>query len=131
MVLRWDQAQGRLILVQTLPVTSNAFTGVKNGAEIAVSRDGRFVYVENRAENELVVYRVNGESGMLSLIQRTSSGGEKPWGFAIHPSGKWMLVANQHSGKVNVFVIDPASGRLSDTGESANMPTPVAIDFVQ
>jgi 6-phosphogluconolactonase len=130
-VLRWDASKGRISLVQTLPVTSESFKGVKSGAEIAVSRDGRFVYVENRAENELVVYRVDGESGMLSLIQRTSSGGEKPWGFAIDPSGKWMLVANQQSGKVNVFAIDSASGKLSNTGESADMPTPVAIDFVQ
>lgn len=66
----------------------------ESGAEIAISEDGRFVYVENRGNNELVVYRVNPESGTLSLIQRTSSGGDKPWGFAIHPSGKWLLVAN-------------------------------------
>ncbi|MBN3752344.1 lactonase family protein [Paraburkholderia sp. Tr-20389] len=131
MVLRWDDTQGRLTLIQTLPVSSDGFKGVKSGAEIAVSRDGRFIYVENRAENELIVYRVNGEAGTLSLIQRTSSGGDKPWGFAIHPSGKWMFVANQRSGKVNVFAIDPASGKLSDTGESADMPTPVAIDFVR
>jgi 6-phosphogluconolactonase len=131
MVLRWDAANARLTLVQSLPVSNAAFQGVKSGAEIAISQDGRFVYVENRGENELVVYRVSPESGMLSLFQRTSSGGDKPWGFAIHPSGKWLLVANQRSGKVNVFSIDTATGMVSDTGEAVDMPTPVSVAFVE
>ncbi|AUT65903.1 lactonase family protein [Paraburkholderia terrae] len=131
MVLRWDATNARLTLVQSLPVSNAAFQGVKSGAEIAISQDGRFVYVENRGENELVVYRVNPESGMLSLIQRASSGGDKPWGFAIHPSGKWLLVANQRSGKVNVFSIDRTTGMVSDTGESVDMPTPVSVAFVE
>ncbi|HXZ08775.1 MAG TPA: lactonase family protein [Paraburkholderia sp.] len=131
MVLRWDPSQGHLTLVQTLPITSREFEGVKSGAELAVSRDGRFVYVENRGENALAVYRISPGSGTLSLVQRASSGGERPWGFAIDPSGKWMLVANQRSGKVNVFSIDPVSGKVTATGESAEIPTPVSIAFVK
>ncbi|WP_245932888.1 lactonase family protein [Caballeronia novacaledonica] len=131
LVLRWDATQGRLSLVQSLPITSAEFQGVKSGAEIAASRDGRFVYVENRAENALLVYRVDAESGELSEMQRVSSSGSKPWGFAIDASGKWMIVANQQSGTVNVFRIDPASGMLSDTGQSADIASPVSIAFVR
>lgn len=131
MVLHWDAAQGQLTLVQTVETTSPEFQGVKSGAEVAVSGDGRFVYVENRAENALIVYRVDQASGELTQIQRTSSGGEKPWGFGIDASGKWLLVANQRSGKVNVFGIDTATGLVSDTGQSAEVPTPVAIAFVK
>ncbi len=131
MVLRWDSAKAQLTLEQTVEITSPDFQGVKSGAEIAVSRDGRFVYVENRAENTIVVYRVDADSGELTQVQRTSSGGEKPWGFAIDASGKWLLVANQRSGKVNVFSIDTASGMVADTGQSADVPTPVAITFVK
>jgi 6-phosphogluconolactonase len=131
MVLHWDAAQGQLTLVQTVETTSPEFQGVKSGAEVAVSADGRFVYVENRAENALIVYRVERGSGELTQIQRTSSGGEKPWGFGIDSSGKWLLVANQRSGKVNVFGIDTATGMVSDTGQSVEVPTPVAIAFVK
>lgn len=131
MVLRWDASQGRLTLVQSVQTTSDKFKGVKSGAEVAVSHDGRFVYVENRGENAIVVYRVNPDSGELSLVQRTSSGGNRPWGFAIDSSGRWMLVANQRSGKVNAFNIDLASGMVSDTGQSADVPAPVSIAFVK
>ncbi|WP_027211087.1 lactonase family protein [Burkholderia sp. WSM2232] len=130
MVFRWDTVQGRLALLQSLPVSSETFKGTRSGAEIAVSGDGRFVYAENRAEDSLSVYRVDANSGQLSLVQRVASGGERPWGFGIDRSGKWMLVANQRSGTVNVFGIDTASGKLSDIGQTVSMPTPVSIAFV-
>jgi 6-phosphogluconolactonase len=128
--LRWDAQQGLLTPVQTLPTSSGNFTGVRSGAEILLSPDGRFVYVEDRGERSLVVYRVNAASGELSPVQRIASGGETPWGMAIHPSGRWLLVAHQRSGTVNVFRIDPATGLLTDTGEAAETPTPVSLTFV-
>ncbi|MFP6558112.1 lactonase family protein [Paraburkholderia sp. B3] len=131
MVLRWDAGQGTLTLVQSLPVTSPGFDGVKSGAEIALSQDGRFVYVEDRGENALVVYRVNPQTGELAEIQRTSAGGDRPWGFAIDSSGKWLLVANQRSGNVSVFSVDSVSGKVTGTGESVALPTPVSVAFVK
>ncbi len=131
MVLHWDAEQGRLTLVQSLPITSPGFDGAKSGAEIALSQDGRFVYVEDRGENALVVYRVNPQTGELAAIQRTSAGGDRPWGFAIDSSGKWLLVANQRSGNVSVFSVDPVSGKVANTGESVVLPSPVSVAFVK
>ncbi len=130
MTLRWDAKAGRLSPVQALPTSSPEFQGTKSGSEIAVSHDGRFVYAANRSEHTLIVYRVNAETGELAFVQRTSSGGEVPWGFAIHRSGKWMLVANQRSNTVNVFSIDLVSGMVSATGQSAESPTPVSVTFL-
>ncbi|MFL9950681.1 lactonase family protein [Paraburkholderia agricolaris] len=130
MVLRWDATQGYLTLVQTLPISSQNFQGAKSGAEIELSHDGRFVYVEDRGENSLVVYRVSPDTGDLSFVQRIASGGDKPWGFGIDRTGRWLLVANQRSGKVSVFNIDTTSGLLSDTGKSAAISSPTSIAFV-
>jgi 6-phosphogluconolactonase len=131
MVLRWDAQQARLATLQTAPLSSAEFKGNKSGSEIALSRDGRFIYAGNRGENALVVYGVNAESGELSPVQSIGAGGETPWGFALHPSGKWLVVANQKSGTVNVFSVDTASGKLADTGQSVAAPTPVSITFVK
>jgi 6-phosphogluconolactonase len=130
MVLRWDAAQGHLTLEQTLPISSQSFQGAKSGAEIELSHDGRFIYVEDRGENSLVVYRVSPDTGDLSFVQRIASGGDKPWGFGIDPSGRWLLVANQRNGKVSVFSIDTTSGLLSDTGKSAAISSPTSVAFV-
>jgi 6-phosphogluconolactonase len=129
--LRWDAAKGALMPLQTTPITSATFSGVKSGAEMAFGRDRRFLYVENRAENALMVYRVDAATGQVALVQRASSGGEKPWGFGIDASGQWMLVANQHSGDVHLFHIDTATGTLADTGQSVAVQDPTSIAFVQ
>jgi len=44
--------------------------------------------------------------------------GLTPWTFAIHHSGRWMLVANEASSTVNLFSIDRHYGTLTDTGAS-------------
>jgi 6-phosphogluconolactonase len=130
-VLRWDAPQGRLAPVQTLATSSGGFAGARSGAELALGRDGRFLYAADRGEGTLLAYRVDPETGELSLVQRVPSGGDKPWGFAIDPSGKWLAVANQGSGSVNLFGIDAASGMLADSGESVAVPAPVSVAFVK
>ena len=92
--------------------------------------DGRFVYAANRGDNALLVYRVDAASGMLSPVQRLPSGGQAPWSFTLHASGRWMLVAHQKSGTVDVVGIDPASGRLAATGRAVAVPAPVCVTIV-
>ena len=127
-VLRWDAAAARLSAVQSLAIGSADYKGGKSGAELLVSRDGRFVYVEDRGENTIVAYARDAATGQLSLLQRVASGGDKPWALAIDPSGRWMLVAN--AAKVSLFRIDAAAGTLSDTGQSVASVTPLSIGFM-
>jgi 6-phosphogluconolactonase len=128
--LRWDAQHARLSQVQVLQASTPGFKGNKSVSEIALSRDGRFVYVGNRGESTLQVYGVNAETGELTLVQRTRSGGDGPWHFEIHASGKWMLVANYRSNTVNLFSIDAGSGMLTDTSESIDTPSPVSVGFM-
>lgn len=131
MTLRWDDQQGRLTPLRSLPLSSPDFQGMKSGSAIAASPDGRFIYAANRGEHLLQVYRANAETGELTLVQRIASGGEIPWGFAVHPSGKWLVVANQRSGKLAVFSIDTETGVLANTGQSIDAPSPVSITFAK
>ena len=125
---RWDARHGRLTLVQT--VSTSADPAKARGAEVAVSRDGRFVYVSVRGEDALVVYAANPNTGGLAEIQRVAANGLSPWSFSIDPSGRWMLVANQGSNTVVVFARDPATGRLSLTRESLSVNKPVSVAYL-
>ena len=127
-VLRWDAAAAQLTQVQSLSISSPGFAGAKSGAEVIASNDGRFVYVLDRGEARLVVYGVDAGTGQLSLVQRVPTGGDKPWGFGIHPSGKWLLVAN--SAKVSLMRVDPATGLVTDTDQSVPSPTPLSLTFM-
>ncbi|MGR6917939.1 lactonase family protein [[Actinomadura] parvosata] len=106
------------------------YTGTRSGGELGLSRDGRFLYATSRGtENAIVVYAVARVSGRLTLVQRVPSGGLASWTFSIHRGGRWMLVANQASGTVNLFGIDRSSGRVTDAGTSIPVPAPDCITF--
>lgn len=126
-LLDWDGRSGELTRRQSLAIDSPDFTGTKSGAELAISRDGRFVYASSRGENTLVVYAVERRTGLLSLLQRIPCGGLKPWSFTVHPSGRWLFVANEASSTLDVFAVDLRTGLLTGTGNSLALPNPDCV----
>jgi 6-phosphogluconolactonase len=127
--LRWDPSDGHLTHRQTLPLVTSAFTGTKSASDLAVSRDGRFVYAGDRSENSLVVLAVDQRTDLLTTIQRIPCGGVTPWAFSVHPGGRWLFVANEASSTVNLFGVDQRSGKLTDTGRSIPVPNPDSVTF--
>ncbi len=53
----------------------------------------------------------------------------KPRDFNIHPSGKWLILANQNADIVIVFARDGASGKLT-VADSVPVPAGTAPCFV-
>ncbi|WP_433887626.1 lactonase family protein [Streptomyces sp. CA-111067] len=127
--LGWSPRRGELTHLQTLSTDTPDFTGARSASDLAISADGRFVYAGNRGENSLVVFAVNPWTHLLTEIQRIPCGGVTPWSFTVHPSGRWLLVANEASGTVNVFGVDRGSGALADTGNAVSVPNPDSITF--
>jgi 6-phosphogluconolactonase (cycloisomerase 2 family) len=127
--LHWNHEDGVLTHLQSLATDAPGHTGTTSAAELAVSRDGRFLYTSNRGENTLVVFSADRRTGLLALVQRIPCAGLIPWSFSLHPGGRWLFVANQASDTVNLFSVDPWSGQLTDTGASVPVPKPDCITF--
>ncbi|MBP1605900.1 MAG: secreted protein, partial [Acidobacteria bacterium] len=49
--------------------------------------------------------------------------------FAIDPSGRWLIAANQRSNSLVVFRLDPATGLPSAVGAPITIPEPVCVLF--
>ncbi|WP_222871768.1 lactonase family protein [Nonomuraea sp. PA05] len=128
-VLGWNPRNGEITPVQSLSTDSPEYTGTRSGAEMGMSRDGRFVYTSNRGEHTIVVFAADRRTGRLTLVQRVPCGGTSPWSFTIHRSNRWMFVANQVSSTVNLFRLDPRSGRLTSTETSMAVPNPDCVTF--
>ncbi|WP_395390985.1 lactonase family protein [Novosphingobium sp. BL-8A] len=128
----WDARQGRLTQVAAVSLDPADFAGTRSGSEIAVSRDGRFLYAGNRATNRVQVYAVRRDA-TLTAIDKVDSGGQVPWGLSLSGDGKWMVVTNQGgaqgSGNLAVFAVDRASGRLTATGGGLELAKPTSISF--
>ena len=53
-------------------------------------------------------------------------GGDHP-----DPSGRFLVVANQNSDVLAAFRIDPDTGKLADTGQRAEIGTPMCVKFAR
>jgi 6-phosphogluconolactonase (cycloisomerase 2 family) len=73
------------------------------------------------------VFSVDAGSGELTLLNRASSGGAGPAHLSVHPSGKYVLVANCASGTVAVLpsLEDGPVGEPEDVHEDAGNVGPV------
>jgi 6-phosphogluconolactonase len=101
------------------------------GCEILVGDDGRFVYTCTRGVDELIVYRVDATSGLLTEQQRLSCGGKIPRIIAFDPTRKWLISCNQGgAGSVTVFAHDARTGHLSETPKTFAANTPMFAQWV-
>jgi 6-phosphogluconolactonase len=115
-------------LLQT--IENDTISSHPGSADIHISPDGKFLYASNRADaNNISIFKVNESDGRLTRIGSQPVLGISPRNFVIHPSGKWLLVANQVSNQVVVFSRDIQTGLLTPAGKTLNLPTPVCLVF--
>ena len=100
------------------------------GCELIVSNDGRFLTTCTRGADNLLIYRINAQTGLLSEVQRLSCGGKIPRLIAFDPSQRWLLAINHTSSTVTVFGINPATGRLDPKFQNAQASTPMCVAWV-
>jgi len=125
-----DHADGRLTATQTLALDPGRRDG-NAAAALHLSADGRFLYVSNRGEdNRIAAFAVDPGDGRLRPLQRRASEGRGPREFALAPDGRFVVVANQHSGSLVVIARDPVSGELGETVQTLPMVSPSDVKFV-
>jgi 6-phosphogluconolactonase len=130
-VFSYDAERGVLKELQTVTTLPKGFSGENSTAEVQVHPSGKFLYGSNRGHDSIAVFKIDGEKGILQLIEIQSTHGKEPRNFGIDPSGSFLLAANQNSSSVVVFRIDAKTGRLSATGNSVEVNSPVCVKFVE
>ncbi len=98
-------------------------------SEIKLSPDARFLYVSNRGDNSLAIFKVL-DDGQLERIDVVPTGGKFPRHFALTPCGKAVLVANQDSSNITTFSRNIESGLIKAIGDTFELPAPNYIRFV-
>ncbi len=90
---------------------------------LAVNADGTRLYSANETdrvgknkEGTVSAFAINRANGKLALLNTVRSGGAGPTYVSIHPSRRFLLVANYFGGSVSVLPILP-DGRLGDPSD--------------
>ncbi len=86
---------------------------LSTGAELAISRDGRFLYTSTRGADVLTGFSIDSATGRLTRLQQLACGGRTPRFFAFDPSERWLLCAHQNGNSITTFARDERSGELT------------------
>ncbi|MFF2411897.1 lactonase family protein [Streptomyces sp. NPDC058092] len=111
---RWDATTGVLEPVGETSVLPGEPAGgadtVTYPSEVVVSHDGRFLWTANRGHDSISVLALDATGEQATLVTTVGCGGHWPRDLALDPTGRWLYAANERSGNVSWFAVDPATG---------------------
>ena len=114
-------------VVHLAPAGPGVHNSIPNtAAEIAITRDGHFLYTCTRGANQIASFRIEAATGVLRPLQQLPCGGDWPRFFAVDPSERWLLCTNQNSNNVAIFMRDATTGMLTPHGSQA-VPSPMCV----
>ena len=99
---------------------------------VTLSADHRFLYAVNEIASygnksgSITAYAVDKASGALKQLNVVDSGGSIPCFVSIHPSGKFLLVANYTGGSYSVTRLKP-DGSLGETTDIVKPGGPMSV----
>lgn len=113
------------------------FPAGSNPAALATHTSGAFLYVADFSGNDVTLLDINKSNGQLSVPVSNSvvapvnppnifNTGSGPIAVAMSPAGPFLYVANQASGDINAFTVDPGAGGLGTVQGSPFAITPAS-----
>jgi len=127
----FDYQDGKLVQRQLVDFAAGQPVSDKAGAALHASNDGKFLYVSNRGTaNQMLVFAIDPATAQLKEIQRRSVEGDHPREFALDPSGKFLLIANQKSNQIVVVERDAKTGLLGKTVQTLPIDAPSDLKFL-
>lgn len=120
---------GEITALQHLPILQG---GKGDGGDIKISPDGRFVYasVRETSQDGIAVYRRDPQSGLLYSVYYQPCV-RHPRNMEFTPGGKFLFVTGMKEGRVQVFACNSTTGRLADTGNYIDIPSPTCLVFTR
>lgn len=112
---------------QTVSTLPEGYAEKSYCADIHLSRSGKKIYGSNRGHNSIVTFRV-GVDGNLSEPAHRGCGGNWPRNFAVSPSGKLFLVANQRSNEISVV---RGGGNSEEAVSAMSLNAPSCVRFLK
>jgi 6-phosphogluconolactonase len=94
-IFAYDSKNGSFSTLQTLSTIPKDFTAHNDTAEIVVHPSGKFLYASNRGHDSIAEFSIDPVRGTLTLVGHFSTEGKTPRNFALDPTGKFLLAANQ------------------------------------
>lgn len=123
--LKYFPQKGIFEEIKTLSTIPQDYSKQNKCGGVAISANGKTVYVSNRGHDSVASFSVNAEANYFELLDFTHVEGKWPREFCITSSGKLLVVACQKSNELTSFRIDGETGKLFFTGYRTVIKKPV------
>jgi 6-phosphogluconolactonase (cycloisomerase 2 family) len=122
-----DPATGALAQREVFPNPDNPSWLALDKARSRLYSANETADYQGKASGSVSAYTVEPSSGRLTLLNTQSSQGAGPCYASVHPSGRYVLVANYHGGTVAALPIGPNGtlGAATDVKNDEGQPGPV------
>ena len=127
-VYAYDAERGAFEAQQTLSTLTEA-NPENTVADIHISADAKRLYLSNRGDNSIAIFAVDGDGGLTREVIQVY-GGDWPRNFALEPSGRFLLVANQYSNDISLLSADSGSTVQGDLANHVDLNAPACIKFL-
>jgi 6-phosphogluconolactonase (cycloisomerase 2 family) len=124
-------SEGKLTFVETLrDEKDDPQFGIVGTSGLAVSPDGKQVYVTGQGDDALAVFSRNASTGHLKLVNIYAQGVDEVEGLygamavKVSPDGKRVYTTGMNDGAVSAFDRDAATGALTFLESHKNMTGP-------
>lgn len=95
-----------------------------NPSNVAITPNGKYVYVTNSGSNDVSGYSVDGTTGALTEITGSPfAASTAPSAVTVDPSSRYVYVTNKSASSISIFTID-STGKLVSAGTTNTGSTP-------
>lgn len=118
-----DSASGTLKEGRTVSALPQGYKGTSFAAGLALSHDGKQLYVANRLHNSIAHFTVKAD-GTLTHQDDIWTRGDYPRSLTLDNQGRWLYVMNQRSDNITRFRVAPQDGKLTFEPEYTAIGSP-------
>lgn len=130
LLLVYKELDGTYRCIQQMELLPPDFEGFNTAADIHFSYDRNYIYASCRGRNCLTAFRVDQETGRVSLTGYYDSYGKGPRNFCIVPGDKHILITNQITGNLVLCPRNPETGAIGCPVAELNIPQAVYVGII-
>lgn len=126
-IMVFKYTDGRFSLIQAIHCIPRHFKGFSSASAIRMTSSGEHLFISNRGHDSIAMYRVNKETGKISLLYMIHTG-KDPRDFNIIDD-QFLIVGCQGDNLLQILTFDEANEKLLMSNSSIELPSPVCIAF--
>lgn len=127
----FDEKTGVLEPRQILPTLPDTYTGEGQASAAVLDPTGKILIGSNRIHESLVLYRINQETGYMTILGYVPVLGKTPRFITFNEDGSRLYAANEDSDTIVEMKLDADTGLVEYTGRIIETESPVCVTFKQ